>query len=124
MLQPTRVEDVQPFVIGAALFYPLSSPSRGGTELAVWQLRIDPGPAGVPHTIDREEVFVCVSGELLIMVDDEQVQLTAGDSLAVPGGSRLSAGGGADGAVVTVCTRAGLSAKLDDGSVLNPPWAS
>jgi quercetin dioxygenase-like cupin family protein len=126
MNQPTRLDQVTPFEIGAARFYPLSGPSLGGTELAVWQLRLGPGPAGLPHTIDREEVFLCTSGELVLTVDGEEVRLAAGDVLAVPAGSHLSAGagGGPEGAVVTVCTRAGLSAVTDDGTVIRPAWAS
>lgn len=124
MFQLTRLDEVEPIALADVRFYPLSSPSRGGSELAVWQLHVDPGPVGTPHTIDREEVFVCLEGELLITVDDEQVRLSVGDSLAVPGGSRLSAGGGADGAVALVSTRAGLSAVMDDGTVMHPPWAS
>jgi quercetin dioxygenase-like cupin family protein len=125
MKHPTRLDQVTPFEIGSARFYPLSGPSRGGTELAVWQLRLAPGPAGVLHTIDREEVFLCTSGELVLIVDGEELRLMAGDALAVPAGSRLSAGvGESDGAVATVCTRAGLSATTDDGIVLRPPWAS
>jgi hypothetical protein len=42
----------------------------------------------------------------------------------VPAGSHLSAGAGSEGAVVTVCTRAGLSAVTDDGTVIQPRWAS
>lgn len=126
MPTPTRLADVTPFTIGDASFFPHSSPARGGTELAVWQLRVGPATngGGAGHVIDREEVFVVVSGELLITVDGEQVRLGPGDALAVPGGSRLIAAGGADGAVVTVCTRAGLRATMDGGSVLAPPWAS
>jgi quercetin dioxygenase-like cupin family protein len=124
MKRPTRLAEVTPFAIGEARFYPLSSPSRGGTELAVWQLRLGPGTAGLPHTIDREEVFFCTSGELLLTLDGDQVRLVTGDALAVPAGTRLSAGGGSVGAEVTVCTRAGLSATTDDGTVLRPEWAS
>jgi quercetin dioxygenase-like cupin family protein len=126
MPEVTRLDQVVPFALHNAEFYPLSSPSRGGTELAVWQLRLSPGAAGAPHVIDREEVFVCVSGEVLIRVDDdaEPARLLAGDTLAVPPGSLVSVGSGSDGAAVTVCTRAGLSAKMTDGTVLSPPWAS
>jgi quercetin dioxygenase-like cupin family protein len=121
----TRLDQVVPFALPNAEFYPLSSPSRGGTELAVWQLRLQPDAAGAPHVIDREEVFVCVSGELLIRVDDaaEPARLLAGDTVAMPPGSLLSVGSGSAGAVVTVCTRAGLSAEMTDGSVVSPPWA-
>jgi quercetin dioxygenase-like cupin family protein len=123
MLRPNRIDEDRPFEIGSARFYPMSNRSLGGTELALWQLRVAPGPAGLPHTIDREEVFVALAGELRLTVDGETVSLVAGDTLAVPAGSRLSAGAGPEGATALVCTRAGLSAVLADGSVLSPPWA-
>ncbi len=130
MSQLTRFDDVVPIELHGAQFFPLSSPSRGGTELAVWQLRVAPGAPGTAHLIDREEVFVCQSGELLVEVDAgsspaaEPFRLRAGDALAVPAGSRLSAGAGPEGAIVTVCTRAGLRAELADGTWISPPWAS
>jgi mannose-6-phosphate isomerase-like protein (cupin superfamily) len=121
----TRLDEVVPFELHEARFFPLSSPSRGGTELAVWQLRLAPDTVGVPHLIDREEVFILAAGELLIQVDDaEPVRLLPGDAVAVAGGCRLSANSGPEGAVATVCTRAGLQATMADGSVISPPWAS
>ena len=121
----TQIDDVTPFELHGTRFYPLSSPSRGGTELAVWQIRLAPGLAGTPHMIDREEVFICICGEFTLTVDDaEPVRLRAGDVTAVPGGSRLSADAGPEGAAAIVCTRAGLSAVMADGTVVEPPWAS
>jgi quercetin dioxygenase-like cupin family protein len=119
----TRLDQVIPIELAGARFYPLSGPSRGGTELAVWQLRLAAGHSGLPHTIDREEVFFCISGEMLMLLNGEQLRLRAGEAMSVPGGSHLSAGAGAEEAVVMVSTRAGLTAVTDDGTVMQPPWA-
>ena len=124
LFDPALLDQAQPFELHGARFHPLSSPSRGGTELALWQLHLKPGSTGVPHTIDREEVFIGLAGELLIMVDGEQTRLAPGVVLSVPAGSLLSAGTGAREARVLVCTRAGLSAVLADGTVLHPAWAA
>ena len=123
MTQPTRLDQVTPFEIEGAQFYPLSSPSTGGTELAVWQLRLPADQGGLAHTIDREEVFFCLSGELRLVLNGEPMVLPAGQAMSVPGGSHLNAGAGGEGAVVMVSTRAGLSAVTDDGTVMRPPWA-
>jgi quercetin dioxygenase-like cupin family protein len=122
-IQPNRLDENSSFSVGDTRFYPLSSPSHGGTELAVWQVRVPVGVAGPAHIIDREEVFLCVSGELVITIDGRVARLVEGDVLAVPAGSRLSARAGDVDAVALVCTRAGLRATFDDGTVLDPPWA-
>ncbi len=40
----------------------LASPSRGATETSTWRLRLDPGSASPPHSLDREEIFVVLAG--------------------------------------------------------------
>jgi len=111
------------FEVGPARFQPLTDPARDGGELAVWRLDLPPGPPGVPHVIDREEVFVCTSGTLSLRLDGETEELQAGDATAAPAGTLVAAGAGARGATAIVSCRMGLTVTMDDGSQLRPPWA-
>ena len=73
--------------------------------------------------IDREEVFVCTSGTLLLNLDGESIALRPGDAATAPAGSHVAAGAEDQAAGATVCCRLGLIATMADGSQLRPPWA-
>jgi mannose-6-phosphate isomerase-like protein (cupin superfamily) len=102
---------------------PLVVPSRGSTELAMWQLTMPPGAPGVPHTVDKEEVFLVESGQLAGVLDGEEVQLGPGDALVVPPGVLFNVGNpGPTPTELLVCTSAGVRATLD-GQIIEPVWA-
>ncbi|HST42713.1 MAG TPA: cupin domain-containing protein [Conexibacter sp.] len=104
-------------------FRPLAVPSRGSTELAVWALEAAPGARSEPHSLDREEVFVLATGALAATVGEERHALAAGDALIVPPGTPLQLrNDGAETALLTVCTSAGMRAQLN-GEAFTPPWA-
>ena len=55
-------------------------------QLGVSLLSCEPGWEGKPHDhadADQEEVYVLVEGEATVTVDDEKVQMEAGDALRV-----------------------------------------
>lgn len=102
---------------------PLAVPSRGSTQLAVWALEIQPGPAGQPHSVDREEVFVLQHGQAVGTIADERHQLSPGDALIVPPDTPFSITvTGDQPAWFTVCTTAGIRATMN-GATIDPPWA-
>ncbi len=102
---------------------PLAVPSRGSTELAMWQSTVAPGYAGNEHTLDREELFFVESGQALLTVDGQALRLSPGDALAVQPGEVVSVGNdGTEPAVLLVCSSAGVLATLN-GQVIEPPWA-
>jgi quercetin dioxygenase-like cupin family protein len=105
-------------------FRPLAVPSRGSSELAVWQLESAPGAASAPHTLDREEVFVVAAGRMRATVGAAEHVLAAGDALIVPAGElfRLSNDDPSAPAQLTVCTRAGIQATIG-GETITPPWS-
>lgn len=104
-------------------FRPLAVPSRGSSELAVWQLEGARGAASAPHTLDREEVFVVASGSVRATVGGEEHLVMAGDALIVPADTsfQLSTDGD-EPAALTVCTRAGIQATVG-GETITPPWS-
>jgi len=115
--------DAPTFARGGFTFRPLAVPSRGSSELAVWALEVAPGAISEPHSLDREEVFVLRAGALTATVGEQRHKLSPGDALIVPPGTTLAlANAGAATASATVCTSAGLQARLN-GEAFTPPWA-
>ena len=44
-------------------FTSIATPSTGSADIAVWEVRVDPGHAGVAHQLTRQEVFIVTAGE-------------------------------------------------------------
>ncbi|MEU8896603.1 cupin domain-containing protein [Nocardia sp. NPDC048505] len=109
------------FELPHAQFSGMAAPSRGSSQLCTWQLTVPPNQAAGPaHTIDRDEVFMLISGALEISGQ----LLGPGDALVVPAGSPISVGNpGAEPAVAHIAVPAGFEATMADGSKLSPPWA-
>ncbi|HET6173111.1 MAG TPA: XRE family transcriptional regulator [Gaiellales bacterium] len=58
----------------------LLSPSLGGAfEVAVWQLQPGCSKQGDPRVLPGEEANLLLSGQALLEIDDERIQLAAGD---------------------------------------------
>jgi mannose-6-phosphate isomerase-like protein (cupin superfamily) len=119
-----RGADAPQFELPGVRFTGLASPSRGSAELCAWQLTVAPGlNSPEPHTIDRDEIFVVVSGTIRLSPEGELAG--PGDAVVVPAGEPIQvANPGAEPARVLVAIRAGFTAKAADGSDLGtPPWA-
>lgn len=102
---------------------PMAVPSRGSTELAIWFLTVDPGTAGEPHTVSREEVFVLRSGRATAHLDGAETPLSPGDALVVPPDTPFALrNAGTESAEFLVCTSAGVTATLN-GRTVHPGWA-
>ncbi|QIS03354.1 cupin domain-containing protein [Nocardia brasiliensis] len=67
-----------------ASFIGLAAPSRGATENCAWRLILKPGVDAPPHALDREEIFVAVSGAMNVTIDGETHTVATGDALVVP----------------------------------------
>ncbi|MDF2260228.1 cupin domain-containing protein [Streptantibioticus ferralitis] len=99
-------------------------PSRGSAELAVWSLELAPGATSERHRMDREEVFVVVSGQIAATVGGEQVAAGPGDAIIVPADTELLIRNGCtvNPATATVMTSVGMKATVGDAA-FSPPWA-
>lgn len=62
----------------------LAAPSRGAKENCAWRLTIKPGTSAPAHSLDREEIFIAVSGVLTVTMDDAVMEVEPGDALVVP----------------------------------------
>jgi mannose-6-phosphate isomerase-like protein (cupin superfamily) len=101
----------------------LAAPSRGSAESCVWRLTIPPGTPGTPHAVDREEIFIALSGEARVELDGEDARLAAGDTLVVPAGRPFSLSNpGAEPFVAMAVLPVGGRAVMPDGACFSPPW--
>jgi mannose-6-phosphate isomerase-like protein (cupin superfamily) len=73
-----------------ATFVALAAPSRGSKENCAWRLTIKPGTSAPPHSLDREEIFIAVSGVLTVTMDDAVMEVEPGDALVVPAHQRFA----------------------------------
>jgi quercetin dioxygenase-like cupin family protein len=115
-------EDAPTFDAGGAIITGLASPSRGATDTAAWRIRFDPDQATPRHSLDREEVFVVLSGALTARYGDRAETAHAGGALIVPAGAEFALVA-QDGPAEAVCTFPVGGTALLDGERLTPPWA-
>jgi mannose-6-phosphate isomerase-like protein (cupin superfamily) len=102
----------------------LASPSRGAVETSAWHLRLDPGHASPAHTLDREEIFVALSGSAVATFSDSNDRVEAGGALIVPAGREFTISNpGPDAFEAVVVLPAGARATVD-GTEMVPPWAA
>ena len=102
----------------------MAAPSRGACETCVWRLTLAPGAPGVPHAIDREEIFVALGGQAEAELGGERFLLRPGDTLIVPAGQRFALGNPGDTPFVALAVMpVGGRAQLPDGEAFVPPWA-
>lgn len=62
----------------------VATPGRGAKEISVIRQRQKPGASNPPHSHDREEVMVVLSGTVRVTAENETAKLFAGDALIVP----------------------------------------
>lgn len=111
--------------IHGARFVSYATPLTGSKELCAWRGEIPAGTKAPAHTVNREEIFHLLDGELLITLDDETHRITAGDALIINPGATLSVENPTDRTAISwVTTSIGLQATLADGTVITPPWAN
>ncbi|MDQ0602995.1 quercetin dioxygenase-like cupin family protein [Streptomyces canus] len=111
--------------IHGARFVSYATPLTGSKELCAWRGEIPAGTKAPAHTVNREEIFHLLDGELLITLDDETHRITAGDTLIINPGATLSVENPTDRTAISwVTTSIGLQATLADGTVITPPWAN
>ena len=112
------------FTHGDLVVTGLASPSRGSAETSTWRLQLAPGCAGTPHTLDREEIFVMLSGHAVATLDGAELALTAGDTLIVPPHTPFAlANPGAQACEAIAIFPVGGCARLPRSEPFVPPWA-
>lgn len=108
-----------------ARFVSYATPLSGSKELCAWRGEIPAGTKAPAHTVNREEIFHLLDGELLITLDDQTHRITAGDTVIINPGATLSVENPTERTAISwVTTSIGLEATLADGTVITPPWAN
>jgi mannose-6-phosphate isomerase-like protein (cupin superfamily) len=101
----------------------LAAPSRGARESCVWRLTLAPGAPGTPHSLDREEIFVGLSGCARATLGAEVVDVGPGDTLIVPAGQSFAlANPGGEPFVAVAVLPVGGRACVQPGESFSPPW--
>ena len=117
-----RATESPTFDLPGVCFSAYAAPSRGSHELCTWRITVAPGNEGAPHTLDRDETFLVLSGRLQFTPDGPE--LGAGDVAIVPAGEPIAViNPGPDEAVAYVAITAGFTATTADDDRLQPPWA-
>jgi mannose-6-phosphate isomerase-like protein (cupin superfamily) len=122
-MQVIHAVDAPTFELPGVEFTGLAAPSRGSAGLCTWKLTVAPGHGGdAPHTLDRDEVFMVLSGTVQITPDGEK--LGPGDAVVVPAGEPISLTNLGEGkAELYIAITAGFTGYLADGTAVQPPWA-
>ncbi|MEV5547166.1 cupin domain-containing protein [Streptomyces sp. NPDC052309] len=111
--------------IHGARFVSYATPRTGSKELCAWRGEIPAGTRAPAHTVNREEIFHLLTGELLITLDGRTERVTAGDTVIINAGSTLAVENPTDRTATSwVTTSVGLEAEFADGARFAPPWAN
>jgi quercetin dioxygenase-like cupin family protein len=111
--------------IHGARFISYATSRTGSKELCAWRGEIPAGTKAPAHTVNREEIFHLLEGELLITLDGRTERVTAGDTVIINSGATLRVENPTDRTAISwVTTSIGLEAVLADGSRITPPWAN
>lgn len=118
-----RAAEAPKFQMHGVEFTVLAAPSLGSAGLCTWKLTVDPSAGGgEPHTLDRDEVFMVLSGTVQITPDGDKVG--PGDAVVVPAGEPIQVTNlGAETAELHVAITAGFTGTMADGTTIQPPWA-
>jgi mannose-6-phosphate isomerase-like protein (cupin superfamily) len=118
-----RAENTPSFTLPGLAVTGLAAPSRGSTETSAWRLMVSPGAPGVAHSVDREEIFLALSGTAVATLGDERHELRAGDVLIVPAGQTFSLANPSSAAFEAIAVApVGVRATIPGGAAFAPPW--
>jgi mannose-6-phosphate isomerase-like protein (cupin superfamily) len=119
-----RAENAPSFTLPDLTVIGLAAPSRGSLETSVWRIHIAPGAPGVPHSVDREEIFVALAGSALATLGEERIELHSGDALVVPAGQVFAlANPNPSPFEALAVAPVGVRAQLANGDSFAPPWS-
>jgi mannose-6-phosphate isomerase-like protein (cupin superfamily) len=114
--------DAPTFDVGNAVVTGLASPSRGASDTAAWRIQFNADAPSPTHALDREEVFVILSGAVTACFTDREETAEAGGALIVPANEEFSlVARGTQAEAVCMLPVGGKA--LADGGAFTPPWA-
>jgi quercetin dioxygenase-like cupin family protein len=118
------VDDARRIETPNAQLASLATPSLGSTELSAWRVTMQPGAQGPVHAIDREQVWMPLSGSLEFIVDGESTVVGPGQAAILPVGEVRQVKVVDGPAEAMVCMAVGGAATVPGNSERHPlPWA-
>ncbi|MBO0831499.1 MAG: cupin domain-containing protein [Actinobacteria bacterium] len=119
----TETED-RTITTPVAVMAGLAAPSQGSSEISTWRVRMNADSTSPVHVIDREQIWMPVSGTFEFSVDGETVKVGDGEAIIVPGGSTREFRVGPEAAAAIVCMPAGGQVAVPGSDAKQPiPWA-
>lgn len=102
----------------------LATPSQGSTELSAWRVTMQPGAQGPVHMIDREQIWMPLTGSLEFTVDGESTVVGPGQAAILPVGEVRQVKVKEGPAEAMVCMTIGGTATIPGNDDRHPlPWA-
>lgn len=109
----------------SATMYALAAPSQGSAELSSWRVEMAEGQSGPVHSIDREQVWMPLSGVFEVELDGaETLRAGEGQALVLPAGVTRQVSVAQGTACALVCMSVDGRARAKGGVDAVPlPWA-
>jgi len=115
--------DAPTYTMHQVTFTGLAAPSRGASESAVWLVTIPPGVEPTPHSLTREEVFVCLGGRARATLRGNDYELHEGCGFVVPADTEFTlANPYGEPFRAVVVLPVGGQARVGE-TTFTPPWA-
>lgn len=108
----------------AGSMFGLAAPSQGSVEVSTWRVELGADSATPVHIIDREQVWMPLSGEFEVEVEGKTGQAKAGQAVIIPAGAvrQLKAVGGQAEALVAMVV-GGKAMMPGSENKIPLPWA-
>ncbi len=108
----------------AGAMFGLAGPSQGSTEVSTWRVELGADTATPVHIIDREQVWMPLSGEFEVVVEGKTEQAKSGQAVVVPAGAvrQIKAVGGPAEALVAMVV-GGKAMMPGSENKIPLPWA-
>ncbi|MFD3686221.1 cupin domain-containing protein [Nocardiopsis sp. NPDC058631] len=108
----------------AGVMAALAGPSQGSHHLSTWRVRMAADAASPEHVIDRDQVWMPVSGKFGVSVDGEESEMAPGQAALIPAGAVRRVHTGEEHGEALVCMVPGGRATVVGRKGSVPlPWA-
>ncbi|WP_309504957.1 cupin domain-containing protein [Streptomyces sp. KM273126] len=103
----------------------LAGPSQGSTEVSTWRMALGVGMSTPVHIIDREQVWMPLSGTFEVDVDGRVERVGAGQAVILAAGTvrQLTAVGGGPAEALVAMAVGGRAMVPGSEDKIPLPWA-
>jgi mannose-6-phosphate isomerase-like protein (cupin superfamily) len=107
----------------AAVMVSLATPTVSSKEVSTWRLHLPAQQCSPEHTIDRDQVYMPLTGSFTFVGETGTVVAGPGDAIIVPGGEKRQFSAGDQDAEALVAMLTDGAVILPDGGKMPVPWA-